>query len=176
MASAPASPQRAPVMSSLSATMCRQAPVGDDVPAGAFDDAGGDGPAAGQGGGVVQVRCFVGQVGRAGVRAGAVGGVQAGFGGLAAYRAGDLGRFAGEDGAGLVLDPGLGGGVTFVVEAPGCLPEVFQHVDEVDQDGDLDATLACFGGDAVDLVVVAVDELAGAFLAQHRAQALETLP
>jgi hypothetical protein len=46
MASAPSSPHRAPVMSILSF---------NDVPAGAFDDPGGDGPALGEGGGVVQV-------------------------------------------------------------------------------------------------------------------------
>ncbi len=42
----------------------------DDVPAGAFDDAGGDGPALGQGGGVVQVVLLVVQV--AGALVGAV--------------------------------------------------------------------------------------------------------
>ena len=90
---------------------------------------------------------LVGQVGCAGIGCGAV----------AAVQAGDLGRFAGEDGAGLVLDPGLGDEVALAVEAPGRFPEVFQHVDEVDQDGDSDVVLVCFGPDAVDLVV-AVDE------------------
>lgn len=40
----------------------------------------------------------------------------------------------------------------------GRFPQVFQDVDEVDQDGDRHSALACFGGDAVDLVVVPVHE------------------
>ena len=58
----------------------------------------------------------------------------------------------------LVSDPGLGGGVAFVVEAPRGSPQVFEDVDEVDDDGNVDVSLSGFGGDAVDLVVVAVDQ------------------
>jgi len=38
------------------------------------------------------------------------------------------------------------------------IPEVLQDVDEVDDDRDLDAADVGFGGDAVELVVVAVDQ------------------
>src|SRR6185503_11451611 len=41
-------------------------PVGDEVAAGAFDDAGGDRPAGGEGGGVVQVGLLGGQVAHGG--------------------------------------------------------------------------------------------------------------
>ena len=37
-------------------------------------------------------------------------------------------------------------------------PEIFEHVDEVDHDGDGDAAIGRLGLDAVDLVVVSVDE------------------
>jgi hypothetical protein len=48
---------------------------------------------------------------------------------------------------------GLGG-----VQVGGGVPEVLQDVDEVDDDRDLDAAVAGFGGDALELVVVAVDQ------------------
>ena len=63
-----------------------------------------------------------------------------------------------QDGDGPVLHPGLGGGVAFVIEAPGGVPEVFQDVYEVDHDGEGDPSGGSFGFDAVDLVVVAIDE------------------
>lgn len=61
------------------------------VPAGAFDDAGSDRPAAGQRGRVVQVGGLVGQVPGAGVGAGTPGGLQFGVGGLAAMAPATLG-------------------------------------------------------------------------------------
>ena len=50
------------------------------------------------------------------------------------------------------------GGVAGGVEAPCCVPEVFEHVHEVHDDRDLD--LVCFraGFESLDLVVVAVHE------------------
>src|SRR5680860_495543 len=106
-------------------------PVFDEVPAGAFDDAGGDRPALGQGGRVVQVGTLVGQVGGAGVGVGPSGGVQAGDGGCSSEGTGDAGGAAGQDGLGVAADPGFGGGVAFGVEGPGCFPQVLQDVDEV---------------------------------------------
>jgi len=87
--------------------------VFDEVAAGAFDDAGGDRPAVGQGGGVVEVGGFLGQVGRAGVGAGASGGFEPGVGGLAADRTGYFGGFTGQDVPGLALYPRLDGGIAF---------------------------------------------------------------
>ena len=55
-------------------------------------------------------------------------------------------------------DPPLGGRMAFVEEAPGGLPQVLEHVDDVDHDGHVHAAGAGFGVDAVDLVGVAVDQ------------------
>ena len=63
-----------------------------------------------------------------------------------------------QDLAGLVSDPFLGGGLALVEEGPGGLPQVLQHVDEVDDDRDGDAAAGGLGGDGLDLGVVAVDE------------------
>lgn len=75
-----------------------------------------------------------------------------------ADRAGHPTGVAGEDGAGFVGDPGFDGRGALGVEAPSRFPEVFQHVNEVDHDGDWHAALGCFGSDPVDLVVVALDQ------------------
>ena len=130
----------------------------DDVPAGAFDDPGGDGPAFLQRGGVAEVVLLVLQVAGAFVGAGALGaGVSAG-GGAAADPGRDLGRVPVQDLACLGGDPFLGGGLSLVEEGPGGLPQVFQHVDEVDDDRDRDAAPGCLGGDGLDLGAVAVHE------------------
>ena len=63
-----------------------------------------------------------------------------------------------EDGSGFVVDPLLGRGVGFWVEAPGRGPQVFEDVHEVHDDGDGQAPSVGFGVDAVELVAVAVDE------------------
>ena len=94
----------------------------DDVPAGAFDDPGGDGPAFGQRGGVVQVVLLVLQVAGALVGAGALGGRVAVGGGAAADPGRDLRGLSAQDLAGLVSDPFLGGGLALVEEGPGGLP------------------------------------------------------
>jgi len=57
-----------------------------------------------------------------------------------------------------VLYPCLGGWVCLGEEAPGWLPQVFEYVNEVDDDGDRYVAGAGLGGDPVDLMVVAVDE------------------
>jgi hypothetical protein len=54
--------------------------------------------------------------------------------------------------------PFLGGGLALVEEGPGGLPEVFEDVDEVDDDRDREAAPGGLGGDGLDLGVVAVDE------------------
>jgi len=56
-----------------------------------------------------------------------------------------------------VTDPAFGVGVALVVEAPGRLPQVLQHMDEVDHDRHVLAGAGLALG-ALDLVVVAVDE------------------
>ena len=68
---------------------------------------------------------------------------------------GDCAGVAAEDGGGLVPDPGFGGGIGLVVEAPGGFPQVFEHVDEVDDDGDVDAACCRFGVDAVECAMSA---------------------
>ena len=97
-------------------------PVLDQVPCCAFDDAGGDLPAAVQGGGVVQVGGLAGEVGGRLVGAGAFAAAEAGFVGLVSDCGGGIDRAAGQDGAGLVGDPGLGVTVAGVEERPGGLP------------------------------------------------------
>ena len=92
----------------------------------AFDDACGDRPTAGQRGGVVQVAGLVGQVDGAGIGAGSLSVVEPGDGGGAPDRAGDPGGLAVQDSSCLVAYPFLGGGVAFMVEAPGGLPDVLQ--------------------------------------------------
>jgi len=44
------------------------------------------------------------------------------------------------------------------MEAPRRLPDVFQHVDEVDHDVDGDAAVGCLGADQVKLVLGPVDQ------------------
>src|SRR5664280_2546561 len=128
------------------------------MPAGAFDHSGGDRPAAGQRGGVVQVVGLVGQVDGAGICSGSLSVVEPGDGRGPPDRPGDAGGLAVQDGAGVVAYPFLGGGVAFAVEAPCGLPDVLEKVNEVDHDGDLQGACVGLGGDPVDLVVVAVDE------------------
>src|SRR5450756_410122 len=128
------------------------------MPAGAFDHSGGDRPAAGQRGGVVQVVGLVGQVDGAGICSGSLSVVEPGDGRGPPDRPGDAGGLAVQDGAGVVAYPFLGGGVAFAVEAPCGLPDVLENVNEVDHDGDLQGACVGLGGDPVDLVVVAVDE------------------
>src|SRR5680860_1160974 len=132
--------------------------VGDEVSAGAFDDAGGEGPAVGQGGGVVEVAGLVGQVSRGVVGAFARGLGQASVGGGASDGAGDAGGSSGQYGPGLVVDPGFDVAVAFVVVAPGGLPQILEHVDHVDEDEHVGVTGLGFGFDPVELVVGAVNE------------------
>src|SRR6476661_3427290 len=57
-----------------------------------------------------------------------------------------------------VAYPRFGVGIAFGEEAPRRAPEVFQNVDQVDDDGNDDPSGARFGLNALDLVVVAVDQ------------------
>jgi hypothetical protein len=97
-------------------------PVADQVAAGSFDDAGGDGPARGQRLVVAQELVLAGEIADAGVGAGPLGGGQAcglGFGG-------DLGggpcAVAGQDRERLGRDPVLGCGVAWRVQGPRGFP------------------------------------------------------
>ena len=58
----------------------------------------------------------------------------------------------------MAAHPLLGGAVAFAVKAPGGLPQVFEHVHEVDEDRHVDFAFGRFGLDPVDLVVVPIDE------------------
>src|ERR1700722_7836464 len=135
-------------------------PVADQVAAGAFDDAGGDRPAAGQRLGVVQVGLLVLQVGQG--RADDLGVLAAGPGRLGCGQVPDPGDdlrgAAVQDVQFLGGDPGLDGRVARGVEAPGGLPQVFLYVDEVDQDRDGDVPLRGLVLDQADLVVVPVGQ------------------
>src|SRR6266568_906399 len=111
-----------------------QAPAGagdvhavfDQVTAGALDHPGGDRPAAGERGGVVQVGLLGGEVARAGVSAVAFVPLVSVGGGAAAYPGGDLGSLALQHLLSLGGNPGLGVGVTGLEERPGRFPQVFQ--------------------------------------------------
>src|ERR1700733_7087211 len=107
--------------------------VFDQGAAGAFDDAGGDGPAVGQGCGVVQPGGLGVEVAGGLFRGLAVGRGEAG--GVGAQRGGHVGGVAVQDGGGAVPDPGAGTGAGFGEEGPGGVPEVFQDVDQVDDEG-----------------------------------------
>src|SRR5664279_5535822 len=132
--------------------------VFDEVAAGAFDDAGGDGPAFLESFGVVEVAVFVGEIGGAFVGAGAFVAAQPGPGRGAADGRCCVACFAVEDVVGVAADPGFGCGIAFGVQGPGRFPHVFQNMDEVDQDRDGHAPVGCFVFDLLDLVVVAVDQ------------------
>jgi hypothetical protein len=111
------------------------------VAAGAFDDAGGDGPAGGQGAGVVQVGGLGGQVGQGPgddlvVLAAGPGRVR---GSKGPDPADDLGDLAVQDVQALGGDPVLGGRVAGGVEAPGGLPQVFQLSTVLAREGDVSA-------------------------------------
>jgi hypothetical protein len=84
------------------------------MPAGTFDHARGDGPALGQGGGVVQVGGLGGEVSGARVGAVALFALLAVGGGAAADAGG--GGLAFEDVGGAVCGPGLGVGVAGIEE------------------------------------------------------------
>ncbi|MFJ9710169.1 hypothetical protein [Streptomyces sp. NPDC101234] len=109
-----------------------QAPAGagdveavfDQVAVGAFDDSGGDRPAAFQGGVVAQVFGFAGQVVHGLVDALAFGAAQLGGTGGGLECGGGLLHAAGQEGPGVAGDPGLGGGVVGLVQAPGRSPQV----------------------------------------------------
>jgi len=94
-------------------------PVFDQVAAGAFDDASGDGPPGGQGPGVVQTGDVGLQVGRGPGRGLASGGAELAGGGGLAQGGGDLPGAAVQDGREAVPDPGARLGAGFGVEAPG---------------------------------------------------------
>ena len=122
----------------------------------ALDDSGGDGPALGEGGGVVQVRFLGGEVAGAGVGALAFGGGVAEGGGAAADPGRDLPCLALEDLHRLGGDPFLRVRVSFIEKGPGGFPRVFQDVDEIADHGHADAAAGGLAGDGLDLRAVAV--------------------
>src|SRR6266498_3529 len=106
----------------------------DEMPAGTFDDPGGDRPSTFEGGGIVEVRPLTDQVGGALVDGRPGNLVEALSSGLASDDGGDAGGLALQDCPSPVSDPAFGAGVALVIEAPGRLPQVLQYVDEVDHD------------------------------------------
>ena len=133
-------------------------PVADQVAAGSFDHAGRDGPARGQGLVVAQVLVLGGQVADAGVGAGPLGGGEAGGVRLGGDLSGGPGAVPGQHRERLDRYPVLGCGIAGGMQAPRRLPDVFQHVDEVDHDVDGDAAAGGLGADQVELVLGAVDQ------------------
>ena len=111
-----------------------------------------------EGGRVVEVLGLVGQVFGAGVGLDAFVLVQACGGGSASDAGGDLAGVAAEHGQCPVVHPCLGARVAFSEEAPHCAPQVLKYVDQVDHDGDVYASGLGFCLDAVDLMVVAVEQ------------------
>ena len=107
---------------------------------------------------VVEVGGLVGQVVGGFVGGLAVCGVQAGVGGFAADRAGDLAGVSFEHAGRLAVHPVLGGLVVVGVKAAGGVPQVFEDVHEVDDDRDLDLAFVGLELDPLDLVVGAVDQ------------------
>src|SRR2546423_1917054 len=109
-----------------------QAPAGagdveavfDQVAAGALDDAGGDRPALGESGGIVQVGPLVGQVLHAPGDTDLSGAGRVGGGG--GQVGDDLVGVSGQHPPGLAPDPVLGGRVGPGVQTPGRGPQVFQ--------------------------------------------------
>src|SRR5262249_21324259 len=126
------------------------------MPAGAFDDAGGDRPAGGQRGRVVQVGPLVGQVGDGPVNPNRCGASR--ISGVGGKLGDDLGRVSGQDLFDLVVDPGLGGRVGSGMQAPGRTPEIFEDMDEVDDDRHRYLPGGGFGADPLDLVGVAIEQ------------------
>src|ERR1700730_13706341 len=130
--------------------------VFDQVAAGAFDDAGGDGPAVREGGGVVQPGGFGFQVAGGLVRGLAFGCGQGSGGGAQGGR--DGGGVAVQDFGGAVADPGAGVGAGVGEQAPGGVPQGLDDGDEVADDRDGDAAGGGLGADPGDLVLVAVGQ------------------
>src|ERR1700683_4005263 len=133
--------------------------VFDKGAAGPFEDAGGDGPPGGEGGGVAEVGLLGVEVGQdPGDVLRVLGALGRVLGGEAGDQAGDPGGAAVQD----VQDPGggpvLDDGVTGREKSPAGFPHVFHDVDQVDDDGYGDAPARGRGLDQGDLVVVAVDQ------------------
>jgi hypothetical protein len=111
-----------------------------------------------QGGVVAQQLPLGGEVADAGVDAAALLGGEPGIGGLLAECGDDGVGLAGQELEGVGGDPGFGGRVGVVVEAPGGLPEIFEDMNKVDQDVDRHAAAGGFGADELQLVAGAVDQ------------------
>jgi hypothetical protein len=132
--------------------------VADDVPACSLDDAGGDGPARGQGLVVAQVLVLAGQVAHARIRAGPLGGGKScgfRFGG---DLGGDPGAVSGQYRERLDRDPVLGGRISGGVQGPRGLLQILKDVHEVDEDAGRDAAAGGLGADQVELVLGTVHE------------------
>ena len=65
---------------------------------------------------------------------------------------------AGQHGEGPGRDPVLGGGIAGLVKAPGRTPQIFENVNNVDNDVNFDAPAGGLGADQVQLVLGPVDQ------------------
>src|ERR1035437_2289241 len=141
---------------------CDSESVFDDESAGALDHAGGDRPAAGQCLVVAHVPVVVGEVGDGLVHVGeveaALAGAVAGFRGDGGEGGGDGPGAAVQDAEQLAVGPLARGLGVAGMQGGGGLAEVAGHVDVVDQDRDLQASLLCLGLDGGDLLLVPVGE------------------
>ena len=150
--------------------------VADEVAAGAFDDAGGDGQAVGEVLVVAEVGCVGEEVVGTVVDGDAVLGGEFAQGGAAAHAGGNprgaTAAHAGGNPRGATaedleepfVDPAFGLGGALGVKRPCRLPHVVEHVDDVDDHRELDALALGVREQAVELAEVAVDDRGPAFL------------
>jgi hypothetical protein len=127
------------------------------VAAGSLDHPGGDGPARREGLVIAQELVLAGQVAHAGVRAVPLAGGEAGGVRLGGDIRGRAGAVPGQYRECLDRHPVLGCVISGGMQAPRRLPDVFEHVDEVDHDVDGDAAAGRLGADQVKLVLGPVD-------------------
>src|SRR5688572_630399 len=143
-----------------------QAPAGagdvhavlDEVAAGTFDDAGGDGEAGGEVFVVAEVFLVVQQVVGAAVDGLALRGRQTTLGRAATHAGGDIGDAAAQEAVQALVHPVFGRVLALAEEGVRGAPEVLDDVDDVDDHDDFDARLADAALDAVELVLGSVDE------------------
>ncbi|WP_425824792.1 hypothetical protein [Streptomyces fractus] len=85
-------------------------------------------------------------------------GTQIGLADLGLDGIGDFGGVTVQDGEGVGGDPVLGGRVTRSVEAPARRPQIFEDVNDIDDDVHVDVAETGFGLDQVELMLGAVDQ------------------
>ena len=130
----------------------------DEVAAGALDDAGCDREALREKARVVDSRRVLVQVLERGIELLAVLRGELPVGRGLTDRRHDVERMAREELLEDVSDPSVGGFAIVGAEQDGDQPQVVKDVNEVEDDGDAHASLACLGLDVGELFLVAVEE------------------